>query len=103
MFRFYDGGLLESAANYSLEEFLHLKPNDLLQWKGIERACTQGLRRHSLGGEHPFLTHFVGTVVPIIRYRMDRSLLLKHDLREAVTRIARANLGQMPPSVHDRV
>src|SRR5271168_2656873 len=38
-FRFYSGGLFESAANFSLHEFLHLKPNDLLQWKGIEWAC----------------------------------------------------------------
>jgi hypothetical protein len=80
MFRFYERGLFESAANYSLEQFLHLKPNDLLQWKGIEWACTQGLRRHSLGGAHPFLTRFGGTVVPVIRYRMDRTLLRKHDL-----------------------
>jgi Acetyltransferase (GNAT) domain len=50
MFRFYPGGLFESAANYSLAEFLHLKPNDLLQWRGIEWACGQGLRRHSLRG-----------------------------------------------------
>jgi Acetyltransferase (GNAT) domain len=103
MFRFYERGLFESAANYSLEQFLHLKPNDLLQWKGIEWACTQGLRRHSLGGAHPFLTRFGGTVVPVIRYRMDRTLLRKHDLREAVVRIARTKLGQMPPGVQDKV
>jgi CelD/BcsL family acetyltransferase involved in cellulose biosynthesis len=103
MFRFCQRGLFESAANYSLEQFLHLKPNDLLQWKGIEWACSQGLRRHSLGGAHPFLTRFGGTVVPIIRYRMDRTLLRKHDLREAVARIARTKLGQMSPSVQERV
>lgn len=103
MFRFYEGGLFESAANYSLEQFLHLKPNDLLQWKGIEWACAHGLRRHSLGGAHPFLTRFGGTVIPVIRYRMDRSLLRKHDLREAVVRIARTKLGQMPPGVQEKV
>jgi CelD/BcsL family acetyltransferase involved in cellulose biosynthesis len=103
MFRFYEGGLFESAANYSFEEFLHLKPNDLLQWKGIEWACAQGLRRHSLGGAHPFLTRFGGTVVPIIRYRMDRTLLRQHDLREAVERIARTKLQQMSPGVQEKV
>ena len=103
MFRFYEGGLFESAANYSFEEFLHLKPNDLLQWKGIEWACAQGLRRHSLGGAHPFLTRFGGTVVPIIRYRMDRTLLRQHDLREAVERIARTRLQQMSPGVQEKV
>jgi hypothetical protein len=103
MFRFYEGGLFESAANYSFEEFLHLKPNDLLQWKGIEWACAQGFRRHSLGGAHPFLTRFGGTVVPIIRYRMDRTLLRQHDLREAVERIARTKLQQMSPAVQEKV
>lgn len=103
MFRFYKGGLFESAANYSLEQFLHLKPNDLLQWKGIEWACVQGFRRHSLGGAHPFLTRFGGTVVPVIRYRLDRSLLRKHDLRDAVVRIARKKLGQMPTGVQEKV
>jgi hypothetical protein len=80
-----------------------LKPNDLLQWKGIEWASTQGLRRHSLGGAHPFLTRFGGTVIPVIRYRIDRTLLRKHDLREAVLRIARTKLSQMPPSVQEKV
>lgn len=103
MFRLYEGGLFESAANYSFEEFLHLKPNDLLQWKGIEWACAQGLRRHSLGGAHPFLTRFGGNVVPIIRYRMDRTLLRQHDLREAVERIARTKLQQMSPGVQEKV
>jgi hypothetical protein len=103
MFRFYPGGLFESAANYSLAEFLHLKPNDLLQWRGIEWACSQGLRRHSLGGAHPFLARFGGTIVPIVRYRLDRTLLRRHDLRETVSEMARKKLGQMPPAVQDKV
>jgi hypothetical protein len=92
MFRFYPGGLFESAANCSYDEYLHLKPNDLLQWKGIEWACKNGLRRHSLGGAHPFLTRFGGEIVPIIRYRMDRTLLRKHDLREMVEETARKKI-----------
>lgn len=95
-FRFYPGGLFESAANFSLDEFLHLKPNDLLQWKGIEWACSHGLRRHSLGGAHPFLTRFGGTVVPVIRYRLDRTLLRKHDVREKIEDTARSTLRRMP-------
>jgi len=83
IFRFFPGGLFESAANSSLDEFMHLKPNDLLQWRGIEWACSQGLRRHSLGGSHGFLLRFGGTVVPILRYRLDRTWLHRHDLREA--------------------
>lgn len=103
MFRFYPGGLFESAANCSLDEFIHLKPNDLLQWKGIEWACAQGLRRHSLGGAHFFLTRFGGTVVPVIRYRLDRTLLRKHDLREKVEDMARKKLRQMPESVQKKI
>ena len=103
MFRFYPGGLFESAANYSLNESLHLKPNDLLQWKGIEWACGQGLRRHSLGGAHPFLKRFGGTTVPIIRYRLDRTLLHKHDLRETVADIARKKFRRIPPSMQEKV
>jgi hypothetical protein len=103
MFRFYPGGLLESAANYSLAEFLHLKPNDLLQWRGIEWACGEGLRRHSLGGAHPFLTRFGGEIIPVIRYRLDRTLLRKHDLKETIVDIARNKLRQMSPSMQQTV
>lgn len=102
-FRFYPGGLFESAANFSLNEFLHLKPNDLLQWKGIEWACCHGLRRHSLGGAHPFLTRFGGTVVPVIRYRLDRTLLRKHDVQELVEDTVRKALRRMPAGVQTRV
>ncbi len=103
MFRFCAGGLFESAANYSLDEFLHLKPNDLLQWKGIEWACSQGLKRHSLGGAHPFLTRFGGVVIPVIRYRLDRTLLRKHDLREIVEDSARKRLRELRPAMRDKV
>jgi hypothetical protein len=102
-FRFYSGGLFESAGNSSLEEFLHLKPNDLLQWKGIEWACGHGLRRHSLGGAHPFLARFGGTVVPVLRYQIDRTLLRQHDVREIVADTARKKFRQLPPSMQEKV
>jgi len=102
-FRFYPGGLFESAANFSLDEFLHLKPNDLLQWKGIEWACNNGLRRHSLGGAHPFLTRFGGKIVPVVRYRADRTLLHQHDLREVIEDTVRSTVRRMPPKVQRRV
>jgi hypothetical protein len=95
VFRFCPAGLFESAANSSLDEFIHLKPNDLLQWRGIQWACSQGLRRHSLGGSHQFLVRFGGAVVPIIRYRLDRSRLRKHDLREAIRDLGRETLRQL--------
>ncbi|HEV7217899.1 MAG TPA: GNAT family N-acetyltransferase [Terriglobales bacterium] len=96
IFRFFPGGLFESAANNSLDEFLHLKPNELLQWRGIEWACQHGMQRHSLGGAHQFLRRFGGNVVPISRYRRDRTWARKHDLRETVQDLSRDALKKMP-------
>jgi hypothetical protein len=103
IFRFFPGGLFESAANSSLDEFIHLKPNDLLQWRGIQWACANGLRRHSLGGAHEFLLRFGGTVVPILRYRLDRTLIRKHDLKEGLGATARSLLRSAPPGVNRTV
>jgi hypothetical protein len=99
IFRFYPGGLFESAANSSLEEFMHLKPNDLLQWRGIQWACSQGMRRHSLGGAHEFLLRFGGTVVPILHYRLDRTVLHRHDLKDKVSDRARSLFRQVPAPI----
>jgi hypothetical protein len=99
IFRFFPAGLFESAANASRPEFLHLKPNELLQWRGIEWACSHGLRRHALGGVHPFLRGFGHTITPIYRYRLDRTLLRRHDLREAISDWGRAWLKKMPEPV----
>ena len=103
IFRFFPGGWFESASNSSLDEFLHLKPNELLQWRGIQWACTQGLRRHSLGGAHTFLRRFGGTIVPIIRYRIDRTWLRRHELRETVLSMSRTTIKKMPASVEKTV
>lgn len=86
-FRFYPGGLFESAANYSCPEFIHLKPNELLQWRGIEWACRHNMQRHSLGGVHSLLRGFGNTIAPVYRYRLDRTRLRHYDLREVVTEL----------------
>jgi hypothetical protein len=99
IFRFFPGGLFESAANSSLDEFIHLKPNDLLQWRGIQWACAQGLRRHSLGGAHEFLLRFGGTVSPVHRYRLDRTFFRRHDLKESLGDTARSLLRSTPSVV----
>ena len=99
IFRFYPAGLFESAANSSLEEFMHLKPNDLLQWRGIQWACAQGMRRHSLGGSHEFLLRFGGTVEPMLHYRLDRTLLRRHDVKDKVREKARSLLHRAPGPV----
>ena len=103
IFRFFPGGLFESAANSSLDQFMNLKPNDLLQWRGIQWACAQGLRRHSLGGTHTFLLRFGGKVVPVIRYRLDRTLLKRHDLKDSLRATARSLLRSAPAGVDQTV
>lgn len=103
IFRFFPGGLFESAANSSLEGFLHLKVNELLQWKGIEWACANGFKRHSLGGAHTFLRRFGGEVVPIIRYRLDRTLMRRHDLQEAGRDLGRKTLQKLSPTMQNKI
>jgi hypothetical protein len=97
--RFFPGGLAEASANSSLDEFLHLKPNDLLLWTLIEWCCKQGLRHLSMGGGHSFLKHCGGVLVPVHRYRMDRTWLRRHDLEEAARNWGRKKLSHIPQPV----
>lgn len=99
--RFYPGGLVEASGNSSNDEFLHLKPNDLLVWKAIEWACDAGFNRMSLGGAHHFLREFGGGVVPIYRHRRDATWFHRHDLRDTMADPARRLLQRAP--VLDRV
>jgi hypothetical protein len=94
--RFFPNGLLEYAANASLDEYLSVRPNDLLLWKTVEWGCQEGFPRYSLGGAHLFLRKSGGTVLPIHRYRVDRTQIAKYDLREAVTDSARRTLRRVP-------
>jgi hypothetical protein len=94
--RFCPGGLVEFSDHNSLDEFLYLKPNDLLQWKCIEWACSAGFRLCSLGGAHAFHRRFGGMVVPIIRYRWDRTFLHQYDLHEAVMDRTRVGFRKLP-------
>jgi hypothetical protein len=95
--RFCPGGLVEFSEHSCLDEFLHLKPNDLLQWKCIEWACSAGFHLCSLGGRHTFHKRFGGTVVPVIRYRCDRTWFHHHDLYEAAMARARQRFHKLPP------
>jgi hypothetical protein len=101
--RFLPGGLVEYSNNSSLDEFLQLRPNDLLVWKAIEWARSQGFQRFSLGAAHRFLREFGGEVVSICRYRLDRSLFRQHDLREAARDNVRASFHKLPPSAQQTV
>ena len=80
--RYVPGGIAEYSANSSIEEALALKPNALLVWEGIQWACAEGLRQFSMGAAHPFLRHFGGAVLPLYRYRLDQTLIKRHDALE---------------------
>jgi len=72
--RFSPQGVMEYAANSSLQNALHLRPNDLLHWRAIEWGCGEGMTHYSLGGAHLFLRKFGGEIVPITRHRVDQSI-----------------------------
>jgi hypothetical protein len=101
--RLCQGGLIEYANNCSLDEFMKLLPNDLLVWRAIEWACGQGFKRYCLGGAHPFLRKWGGIVMPVSRYRLDRTLFRRHDRQENAFAMARKMLVRMPPSVQGRI
>jgi hypothetical protein len=87
--RFNPGGLIEYSANCSIDEFNCLRPNDLLIWKTIQWACDHGFSRYSLGAAHPFLKKCGGVVVPIYRYRLDRTFLQQVEMQERAAEIGR--------------
>jgi hypothetical protein len=76
--RFFPCGVMEYAANSSLESALQLRPNDLLHWHVIKWGCAEGMSKYSLGGTHLFLRKFGGLVVPTIRCRLDMSLFHRY-------------------------
>jgi SAM-dependent methyltransferase len=82
--RFFPGGLVEYAANSSLQAALDLRPNDLLQWRAIQWACAEGMTKYSLGGSHLFLRKSGGEMMPTIRYRLDRSILRQYGIGDWV-------------------
>ena len=101
--RFVPGGLLEYAANNSLEEFLYVKPNDLLQWRIIEWASAEGFQSYSLGGAHLFVRTFGGTIVPTYRYQLDLTFFRKHMLKEAVGAAVRKTFLRLPESIQTSI
>ncbi|MES2221032.1 MAG: GNAT family N-acetyltransferase [Acidobacteriota bacterium] len=101
--RFYPGGLVECSRNFSLPEFLYLKPNDLLIGHTIEWACKRGFRLISLGAHHKFLRGFGGKITPIDRYRKDRTLLRRYDVADFLLDTSRTALHRLPPRVEETV
>jgi len=72
--RSFPHGVMEYAANSSLQDAPHLRPNDLLHWRAIEWGCREGMTHYSLGGAHLFLRKFGGEIVPTTRHRLDLSI-----------------------------
>jgi hypothetical protein len=95
VFRFLPGGLVEYSRNNSLPEYLRFRPNDLLQWRAIEWACVEGFPCFSMGGSSAFHKKFGKQIAPIYRYRLDRTWLRRHDLREAILDAGRGALNKM--------
>jgi hypothetical protein len=78
--RFFPHGVMEYAANSSLESALRLRPNDLLHWRAIEWGCREGMTHYSLGGTHLFLRKFGGNIVPTTRCRLDLSMSRRFEI-----------------------
>ena len=78
--RYVARGVMEYAANSSLESALRLRPNDLLHWRAIEWGCREGITKYSLGGTHLFLRKFGGEIVPTTRHRLDLSLFRRFEI-----------------------
>ncbi len=71
-YRFYPGGVVEYAANFSLPEYHRLRPNDLIGWHAIRWASAEGFSHFSMGGSHLFLRRFGGDVMTTWRYSRDQ-------------------------------
>ena len=101
--RLYPKGVIEYAANSSFEQNLKLKPNDLLHWRVIEWACSEGYTRYSLAGAHLFLRKMGGVIQPVYRYRLDRTWLRRHELKEALGQSGRKIFQSLPEGVRHQV
>ena len=94
--RFSPHGVMEYAANSSLQNALHLRPNDLLHWRAIEWGCQEGMTRYSLGGAHLFLRKFGGEIVPTIRHRLDLSTFRRFAIGDWIADRAEQALPLIP-------
>jgi hypothetical protein len=97
--RFFPQGVMEYAANSSLESALRFRPNDLLHWRAIEWGCMEGMTKYSLGGAHLFLRKFGGQLVPTTRLRLDQSLLRRYELADWITDKAEAVRPLIPDQI----
>ena len=101
--RFFEGGIVEYAANNSLGEYQRLRSNELLGWRAIEWACSAGFKKFSLGASHTFLARFGGELVASHRYQLDRTLFKRHQTRERAQRMAMKAYQSLPESMRKRI
>ncbi len=101
--RYCKGAMVEYAANNSLVEYQHLRPNELLGWRAIEWACANGFKKFSMGASHPFLARYGGELVAAHRYQLDRSFLKRHANRERVSRFATETYMSLPERWRKRI
>lgn len=102
-FRFFEGTLVEYAANNSIPEYRKLRPNDLLVWNAIEWSCENGFSHFSMGGSHLFLRRFGGYMMASYRYQFDRTLFKKHAAKEAISEMAIKTYQSLPDSARQKL
>lgn len=102
-YRFCKNGIVEYAANNSLVEFQKLRPNDLIGWHSIQWACEAGFTHYSMGGSHLFLRRFGGEEWAAHRYKLDRSFLKMHNLRENIQNFSVKTYQRLPISLKNKV
>jgi hypothetical protein len=98
-YRFYPGGVVEYAANFSLPEYQHLRPNDLIGWHAIQWACETSCKYFSMGGSHLFLRRFGGDVIDTFRYRQDNRPLRLNGIKENAREVGAAAFRRLPANV----
>jgi Acetyltransferase (GNAT) domain len=102
-YRFCPGGVVEYAANNSLPEFQRLRPNDLIGWHAIQWACAGGFTHFSMGGSHLFLRRFGGEVFSAWHYRLDRTFLKRHEVKDSLKNFAVRTYLALPDSARNRI
>jgi hypothetical protein len=103
IFRFFRGGVVEYAANYSLTEYHRFKANHLIGWRAIQWARANGFSHVSMGAAHLFLRRFGGEIVKSYRYSLDKTFLRRHEKREQLHDLMVTAFHRLPQPVQQRL
>jgi hypothetical protein len=102
-YRFYPGGVVEYAANFSLPGSQRLRPNDLIGWHAIQWACRDGFSHFSMGGSHLFLRRFGGEVMTTWRYCRDERPITVTRLKSGVRDLGVEAYRRLPENLRARM